>query len=204
MGIKFISEGAEAKVYSVEFIGRESILKRRIKKSYRIKEIDEELRTNRTRNEARILGLVSGIGINSPVLFFVDRGDIIMERINGISLNEIIRHREGTSSVFSTLGIYAAVLHNNNIAHGDYTPANVIVSKGRKPYLIDFGLSEITNSIEEKALDILLMKRSISTESFNIFLKRYKRSCINGKAILKRLSVIEKRGRYNTRTLLTV
>jgi Kae1-associated kinase Bud32 len=104
---------------------------------------------------------------------------------------------------FSTLGEYAAILHNNNIAHGDYTPANVIVGRNADVHIIDFGLSEITTSVEEKALDLLLMKRSVNSFCFSKFAESYKRHCKDCRAILKRLEQIERRGRYNTRTLIT-
>jgi Kae1-associated kinase Bud32 len=205
MKIKKLSEGAESCIYSSDFLGLNSVIKRRIVKPYRIKEIDNNLRTERTRNEARIMGLVSSFGVNSPNLLLVDKYDIIMSRVYGSNLNDIL-NRNGSSSfgkIFPVLGHYAALLHNNNITHGDYTPANIIIGKKGIVYLIDFGLSSITNSIEDKALDILLMKRAIDSKSFGVFVLEYKRECKESGAILKRLQEIEKRGRYNTRTMMT-
>jgi len=39
---KLIKRGAEAEIYLSVYMGREVVIKRRIKKVYRIKEIDEE------------------------------------------------------------------------------------------------------------------------------------------------------------------
>jgi Kae1-associated kinase Bud32 len=122
-----------------------------------------------------------------------------MTIVNGKNLNAVSKWDVG---IFSTLGSYAALLHNNNIIHGDFTPANVMIDRSGRPVLIDFGLSDITNSAEEKALDILLMKRSINDNEFKKFLESYSKSCKESRAVLKRLAEIEKRGRYNTRTLM--
>ncbi|HIH50019.1 MAG: KEOPS complex kinase/ATPase Bud32 [Candidatus Micrarchaeaceae archaeon] len=202
--MKMISEGAEAQIHSVRCMGIESVLKRRIRKNYRIEEMDRELRARRTKNEARIIGLASTLQINAPALLLVDQYDIVMSRIAGEQLSSILNRKgRNMEKTFSTLGEYAAILHNNNIAHGDYTPANVIVGRNADVHIIDFGLSEITTSVEEKALDLLLMKRSVNSFCFSKFAESYKRHCKDCRAILKRLEQIERRGRYNTRTLIT-
>jgi Kae1-associated kinase Bud32 len=204
MSMKKISEGAESYIYSAQFLGIDCIVKRRIKKNYRIEEIDQAIRGQRTKNEARIMALVSALEINSPSLLLVDRHDIFMSRIYGLNLNGLLNScLYDVDKTFSVLGRYLAILHNNNISHGDYTPANVIVDKRGLVYLIDFGLSEVTNSIEDKALDILLMKRSIDEGVFSKFIDAYKEHGKESKSILNRLEDIEKRGRYNTRTILT-
>jgi Kae1-associated kinase Bud32 len=205
MKLDKISEGAESHVYSVNFLGIDCILKRRSKKKYRIKEIDENIRCQRTRNEARIIGTVSSLGIDSPNLLLVDKYDIYMSRINGKNLNDILKSDKPgrLGKTFVALGKYASILHNNNIIHGDYTPANVMIEKDGTVYIIDFGLSSITNSVEDKALDLLLMKRSVKTNLFNTFIRNYLANCTDGRIIKNRLDEIEKRGRYNTRTILT-
>jgi Kae1-associated kinase Bud32 len=194
-----IAEGAEAHIYSVSIFGMEGILKLRESKRYRIKEIDENLRMQRTKKEARIMNVVGSLGISSPTLLLVDKYGIVMTIVNGKNLNAVSKWDVG---IFSTLGSYAALLHNNNIIHGDFTPANVMIDRSGRPVLIDFGLSDITNSAEAKALDILLMKRSINDNEFKKFLESYSKSCKESRAVLKRLAEIEKRGRYNTRTLM--
>lgn len=205
MNMKKLSEGAEAHIYSINFLGFDGILKRRIKKSYRIRDIDDNLRLERTKSEARIMGFVSSFGINSPNVLLVSKYDIIMNRIYGKNLNDILNSnskRDNLQKIFAILGHYAALLHNNNIIHGDYTPANVIIDANGAAYLIDFGLSDTTNSIEDKALDLLLMKRSVEKDDFRKFIDIYSKNSRDSKSIIKRLGEIEKRGRYNTRTLL--
>lgn len=204
MKMEKISEGAESSIYSLDFLGLDSVLKRRTSKAYRIGELDRSLREKRTRKEARIMGIVSSLGIDSPVVLLVDRYDIVMSRIKGRNLNVILgkKGKMDLNRVFDNIGKSIAILHNNNITHGDYTPANIIIDHRQNAYLIDFGLSDMSLSIEDKALDILLMKRAINGKYFNAFIKSYRTDCKDSSQILKRLEEIEKRGRYNTRTLL--
>ena len=198
-----LAEGAEAKIYAIDFLGLDCILKKRIVKDYRIKEIDENLRTYRTRNEARIIGTVSSLGINSPEVLLVGKYELVMKRVYGKMLNEILNSKKKKSNlkeIFRKLGNYLAILHKNNIVHGDFTPANVMIGKNGTVYLIDFGLSDVTDSLEDKALDLLLMKRAID-ENYDEFIEAYKSKSDKNDMIIKRLNEIEKRGRYNSRTL---
>jgi len=206
MRIEKLSEGAEAQIYSTHFLGIDSVIKKRMRKAYRINAIDEKIRTQRTKDEARIMSLVSSTPINAPKVLLVDKYEIVMNRIYGENLNRILdlgRKLNTMKKIFAIIGKYAAILHNNNIVHGDYTPANFMVGKDNSVYLIDFGLSDITSSIEDKALDLLLMKRSLDKKSFDEFIKAYSALSKDGKIIIDRLRQIEKRGRYNTRTLMT-
>jgi N6-L-threonylcarbamoyladenine synthase/protein kinase Bud32 len=197
-----LSEGAESRIYQVRVFGIDGIMKRRAKKGYRIREIDDNLRVQRTKKEARIMSFVLSYGIRAPTPLLVDKYDILMSRVHGSNLNDLLDSKADFGKIFSVLGNYAAILHNNNIVHGDYTPANMMVCKNGQVYLIDFGLSEMANSINEKALDLLLMKRSVSKAYFHKLVDSYKVKCKDSGTILKRLERIEKMGRYNTRTLL--
>jgi len=97
-------------------------------------------------------------------------------------------------------GEQLALLHNAGITHGDFTPANLI-SNGREIYLIDFGLAEPTSSSEERALDVLLMKRQMSRERYSDFARAYSKAAKSSGETLRRLAEIEERGRYQIRTL---
>ena len=82
---KIIAQGAEAKI----LLSNNFIIKDRIKKSYRIKEIDEKIRTRRTKSEAKLLQKASEI-INSPAPFFEPQVSfkIKMPFIKGKKLSE--------------------------------------------------------------------------------------------------------------------
>jgi Kae1-associated kinase Bud32 len=196
-----ISEGAEAFIYRGNFLGLDAVIKSRIRKGYRIKEMDERIRATRTKKEARILSIASDSGVLAPTVLFVDRYNICMSEIKGRNLNSLLKLEKDVDGVFYQLGVYAGMLHKAGIAHGDYTPANVMVDNAGKAWIIDFGLSEMTGSFEEGALDLLLMKRAISAEQFRTFEMGYKKQRLNAMEVLRRLAEIERRGRYQTRTL---
>lgn len=198
--MKILAEGAEAIVYGTELGGIAALLKRRMQKRYRIKEMDTKIRTARSRNEARIIAEVSKAGINSPRLLLFDGYDIYMTKIGGEKLNQILDSGKTNTRLFEEIGVMLGRLHNADVAHGDYTPANIIVGRDG-PYVIDFGLSEITTSMEEKSLDVLLMKRSIAKSGYSSFITGYKRSSTRSKEVLERLAIVERRGRYQVRTL---
>ena len=206
--MKLINEGAEAKIYSDRYLGVDVIVKDRIRKGYRIKEIDEVLRAQRTKGEARILYTASSNGLNVPGVLLVDGTRLYIRRIYGTSLHEYtngsVRIPESRlSRALYDAGAYGGQLHNLDIAHGDYTPANMMLDRNGALWIIDFGLGEKTRSVEEKALDILLMKRALPKFLFAKFLSGYRKSSKDHAQILKRLAEIERRGRYQTRTLST-
>ncbi|MDE1865950.1 MAG: Kae1-associated serine/threonine protein kinase [Candidatus Micrarchaeota archaeon] len=198
--VKVLAEGAESVVYDTKLNGIRALLKRRIKKDYRIAQMDAKIRSQRSKNEARIIAAVSKAGINAPRLILYDGYDLYMSAVEGDKLSEALKSNIVGATVFKRIGETLGGLHNADISHGDYTPANIILSDG-VPYVIDFGLSEITSSVEEKALDVLLMKRSVTPQRYSSFLQGYRSSCKGSNGILKRLELIERRGRYQTRTL---
>ena len=198
-----ISEGAEAVIYGVSVLGFNAVVKYRAKKRYRVEVMDRQIRATRTKNEARIMATAMVAGVHVPSVMFVDEYNICMSMIGGRNLNALMASKKVGSGMFHALGLYAGALHNAGIAHGDYTPANVMVDDKGMPWIIDFGLSEMTGSLEERALDLLLMKRSINAEQFRAFANGYKEQSKDSTVVMKRLASIEKRGRYQTRTLLS-
>lgn len=201
-----IGEGAESVLYAAEVAGMPAVVKERIEKRYRARALDDEIRVQRTRSEARILSRASASGIKVPRVLMLDKYQIFMDRLDGKTLNIILQEKKMKKAqleeVFSQSGERLAELHALDIAHGDYTPANIMVSNG-EVFAIDFGLSEMTKSTEEKALDVLLMKRSVAKKLYDVFLSSYSSTFSGAKDVLERLAEIEKRGRYQTRTLLT-
>lgn len=198
-----ISQGAESDVYMDKLFGIEIVIKNRIVKKYRIKALDEQLRYERTRSEAKIMAAASCSGAYVPRVFLINQYSLFIEYIEGEMLSRIIGEKRvlEIDSIMADAGFNLAALHRCNIAHGDYTPANLLLSKSKRLYVIDFGLSQQTNSIEEKAMDLLLMKRSVPSEQYLSFEDSYKKSYRMAQEVINRLKHIEVRGRYQTRTL---
>jgi len=202
--MKKIGEGAEAKIYLTSIFGNIVLVKVRFRKKYRERALDESLRRSRTKQEAHAMIIARRAGVRVPVVVAFDKFSIYMQRLEGRLLREVLSDTNANLpyAVFVELGHELAKMHNANIAHGDFTPANIILNGNSHAFIIDFGLSEITSSIEAKALDLLLMKRSITSEQYSAFLQGYA-AYSKSKEVLARLNEIEKRGRYQTRTLIT-
>jgi Kae1-associated kinase Bud32 len=201
--MELVSEGAEAKIYATELLGKDTIVKRRIPKEYRVKALDDALRRQRTRTEALALALASNAGVKTPELLLVDEFDIYMNRVGGVNLNKILEQSKRTevrTKIFSDAGRYLGLMHAADIAHGDYTPANIMVHEN-DVCIIDFGLATTSASVEEKALDLLLIKRSLPGAAFSDFMGGYRKAYAESKKTVGRLNSIERRGRYQTRTL---
>jgi len=188
---KLLARGAEAKVYDAELLGRAAIVKRREAKKYRVKELDESLRRSRTKSEARIMLRAAESGVAVPTVFYVNDYDVWMEKVYGALLQE----KKIAAKEYVKIGSILADLHNAGIAHGDFTPANIIV-RGRGDFaVIDFGLSTISKELEERAIDIFLMEKSIGKDEYTHFVEGYKR-CKDWKEVLAHMEKIRKRGRY--------
>lgn len=193
--MRIFSEGAEARVFETKMFGQSVVVKFRHAKAYRIKRLDEELRKSRTRREARTMQRASEAGVRVPGLLGLGEFSIYMEKVKGRLLKD-----SRASVSYSEIGKMLARMHAANVIHGDFTPANIIVN-GSDLCVIDFGLGEIGNSVENKAIDLLLMKRSIGKSEYAALLNSYYKEYADSKQVIARLAEIEKRGRYQIRTL---
>ncbi|MDE1851442.1 MAG: Kae1-associated serine/threonine protein kinase [Candidatus Micrarchaeota archaeon] len=194
--MRIIAEGAEAQVFKAVLLGDTVIVKTRKAKGYRIKAIDDDIRASRTRIEARVMERAHSSGIMVPRLIAVDSFSIYMGLVDG----KLMKDARIRKDSYGRLGRILGIMHNADIVHGDFTPANIMVAKDGL-YVIDFGLSGISKSHEEKALDVLLMKRSLGESQYRWFIDGYTHSGRESKAIMGRLAEIELRGRYQVRTL---
>ena len=194
--MKLISQGAEAKIFLDK-----NIIKERIKKLYRITEIDEKLRGFRTRREAKILKKLEAINFPSPRLINTDEAEKIeIEFLDGEALKNVLE-KKNYLKLSEEIGRKVAILHNNEIIHADLTTSNMIFKE--EIYFIDFGLSFFSHKIEDMAVDLHLLKEAleskhykISEEAFEKVLEGYKKESLKGVEVLKRLETVEKRGRY--------
>ncbi len=172
------------------------VIKKRIPKSYRIKEFDEYVRKKRTKREAKILKKLENT-INVPKVLEVKDFIIKMELINGKTLKEIKDFEGLNKGIIKKMAELVSKLHEKGIIHGDLTLKNFIL-KDEELYLIDFGLAYFSNQIEDKATDLVVLKDVLSLEGkenlFNLFLENYEQK--DKEKIIKRIEEIEERGRY--------
>lgn len=239
--IQLISQGAEAKIFLNE--KEKFIIKDRVPKSYRIKELDDKIRKQRTKSESKLLTKASNI-INSPKPFFIpDFYQIKMPYIDGKKLSNSLNDfpLEEQKQIMRNIGKSIAELHKLDIIHGDLTTSNMILvsdnSKNNKEvndnskdglddnsnnnisndkqtnkkliydnfgiFFIDFGLGYISKKIEDRAVDIHLLKQALEARHFQNweilfqeFQKSYSENYSEAKIIFERLTAVEHRGRY--------
>ncbi|MFA5173985.1 MAG: KEOPS complex kinase/ATPase Bud32 [Candidatus Pacearchaeota archaeon] len=195
--IKCLSKGAEA-VISLE---DNKIIKNRIKKSYRISSLDEKLRKSRTKSEAKIIEKLKDIVPVPKIIQTDNKEQIIMEHIEGKKLSEHLE-KLNWKNLCIQIAENISKMHNQNIIHSDLTTSNMIFNpKNNLLYFIDFGLAFHSQRIEDKAVDLHLLKQaldakhfSIAEKAFEIILKNYNTN--QSKEIIQRIKTIESRGRY--------
>jgi len=195
-----VAQGAEAILYREEDI----LIKERIKKGYRIKEIDEKLRKRRTRSEARLLREARRLGIAAPNVIDESEFLIKMSFIRGERIKEIL-DEDNYQDIGEKIAKAVVILHDHDIIHGDLTTSNMIL-KTNEIYFIDFGLGFHSNRVEDKAVDLYLLHQALESTHFNvleevweIILKTYEENSKEAEKIIKTLAEIEKRGRYRKR-----
>ena len=99
--MKIIDRGAE----SILYIENNKLVKERIKKSYRIDEIDIERRKYPTRREAKLLNEASKV-INVPKVYEVDDKDmkVVMDYIKGQRLKEVFDKLKNRKEICKEIG----------------------------------------------------------------------------------------------------
>ena len=187
-------------------MGRKVVQKRRVKKAYRIKQIDTRLIVSRTKEEAKLLAESRTYGVSVPLIYDVDlhNGIITMEYLAGKRLKDIINGLDEVERkrLCEMIGESIARLHNHDIIHGDITTSNMILSHDRI-YFIDFGLGCKTIETEAKGVDLhVLMEAFESTHSqhprcFHYVSEGYTRK-YHGDAseVMEKIQDIIRRGRY--------
>jgi TP53 regulating kinase-like protein len=122
-----------------------------------------------------------------------DTGDLLMK------LNPIAQE----------IGKVLGKLHATNIIHGDLTTSNMLLVNNGKDIptvvLIDFGLSHVESSIEDKGVDLYVLERAlISTHTnvdqlFQAILSSYMKQNKNeSREIARKLDEVRARGRKRT------
>jgi TP53 regulating kinase-like protein len=195
-----IGDGAEAVIYR----DGDTAVKERIRKGYRIIEIDERLRKFRTRREAKLIEKVGKLGFGPR---FIDSDEknmkIRMGFIDGRKVRDII-DQNNLKRLCQEIGKGVAELHNNKIIHSDLTTSNMIFKD--KIYFIDFGLSFESAKVEDKAVDLHLLRQALESkhhelyeQAFKEVMDSYMQHAKDAAEVQERFSVVEKRGRYKSK-----
>lgn len=103
--------------------------------------------------------------VNCPAVLSVDaqEGFIVMEHIEGVTAKQAIISKLHTlSHIANEIGQVIATAHNCDLIHGDLTTSNILFRNG-KAVLIDFGLAQVSSMVEDKAVDLYVLERAISS-----------------------------------------
>jgi len=97
-------------------------------------------------------------------------------------------------------------MHGAGIIHGDLTTSNILVNVSTSVLtLIDFGLSHVETSAEDKAVDLYVLERALTSTFSNIpwffenLLDSYRKHyTAGGEAVYLKLEEVRLRGRKRT------
>ncbi|MEW5748552.1 MAG: KEOPS complex kinase/ATPase Bud32 [Candidatus Thermoplasmatota archaeon] len=197
--------GAEARLDSSVWMGRDVVVKQRVVKGYRHPSLDKAIQTSRIRNEARLLMEARRAGIAVPVVYSVDYAEnrIVMEEVKGARVKDALNllPEPEARTVCAKIGEIAARLHAGDIVHGDLTTSNMLL-EGERIVLIDFSLGSKTSELEDKGVDMHLLEEAFHSAHhqrsglYEVVKSSYVGGYSQGDAVLKKVKEIEKRGRY--------
>ncbi len=204
LSLKLVKKGAEADIYLTSWNGHDAILKIRKKKDYRVHSLDIRIRTLRTIREAKMISEAKSFGVTTPLVYFVDekKCEIYFQFVPG----KLVRDLPATQivKICKEIGRIVGILHQNCIMHGDLTTSNFILSQ-RGLVILDFGLSQKTDKVDDYAIDLRLFKEVLNSAHAKIvdnawvsFIRGYQEilgSLLTDK-VINQVLVIEKRGRY--------
>lgn len=182
---ELIAQGAEARLYKGFYLGKACLMKERFLKNYRHPELDARLTKDRIKAEARAIIRARSAGIATPILYLVDleRRSIYMEYVENATvlkdfIDETISGKTDVDHLLDFigrgLGTLIARLHSRHIIHGDLTTSNILLKNdsNESPYndqskaetqfvMIDFGLARVDSTLEDKAVDLYVLERSL-------------------------------------------
>ena len=148
--------GAEAEVISGTWHGRPAVLKKRRPRGWRHPDLDASLTKKRMTNEIKLTIWLARRGAPVPAIWDVDidEAKIIMERIEGKPLIEILQSNEHDEKLLIDVGKAIRELHRNAVNHGDLSTNNILITNQREVVLIDLGLSSREYDVEGFGIDL--------------------------------------------------
>jgi Kae1-associated kinase Bud32 len=188
----YLISGAEASVKMEDGV----LIKERVPKSYRLKDLDERIRRERTKAEARLLSEARRAGVPTPIIYDIYNSTIKMQYLNGTAVKHVI-----DENLSEQIGSLVAELHMAGIIHGDLTTSNLIFFNDRI-YMIDFGLAFNDSSIEARGVDVHVLFQTFESTHrdhgilIDAFCRGYRKDFRQADEVLERVKEIEKRGRY--------
>jgi Kae1-associated kinase Bud32 len=163
------ARGAEATLRAVEWMGLPALLKERDLKSYRPKALDERLRRERTRTEARLLVDARRLGVRTPLIYDIDlpRHRLVLEQLPGATFKAMLEDAALAPAALAravrAFGQALGKLHAGGISHGDLTSSNVLFPDGPDgpPAFLDLSMGSRSPGVEELGIDLHLVEEDL-------------------------------------------
>ena len=197
--MELLYKGAEASIWKSEYLEMPAVVKQRIAKSYRIKEIDEKIRKARIKKEVLML-IESQKAVSTPKVLDVNLKEmtITMQFIEGSKVRDLFYKGKDLEKTAELIGKSLKKLHAKGIIHNDLTTSNMILKDGEL-YFIDFGLAQTSPSTEDKAVDVLVFKKMLKSTHWKYYEKVWAafEKAYAEKTVLKQVKEVEKRARYS-------
>ncbi|WP_254272639.1 bifunctional N(6)-L-threonylcarbamoyladenine synthase/serine/threonine protein kinase [Haloarcula marina] len=188
-------QGAEATVA----IEADRVVKDRVPRTYRHPTLDDRLRTERTRQEAKLTSDARRHGVPTPLVLDVDPEEsrIVFQRVGESDLRGAL-----SADRTADVGRHLARIHDAGFVHGDPTTRNVRVAPSGRTFLIDFGLGYYTDEPEDHAMDLHVLAQSLAGTADDperllaAAEDAYRAESGHAEAVFASLDDIEGRGRY--------
>ncbi|KAI6659986.1 TP53-regulating kinase-like [Oopsacas minuta] len=211
MNQELFKQGAEARIYKSSIFNKPCIVKERFLKCYRHPTLHKKLSDKRMIQEARSLVRCHTIGVRTPLVYHtdLDTHKLYLELLPHPLLNDLISSLEAreqqSADITDTIrdvGRQIALMHDNDVIHGDLTTLNILVDiKSGDSYFIDFGLSSVSSLSEDKAVDLYVLERAITSshpkmsQLFTDILTSYAQYSSKTAKTLNKLKEVRQRGR---------
>jgi N6-L-threonylcarbamoyladenine synthase/protein kinase Bud32 len=194
-GLGSSRRGAEAVVTFHDGVSE----KCRVPKRYRVSALDQHLIAERTRAEARLIHAARKGGAPTPVIRDITADTIVMDQIRGSLLTQAFTEKNVREA-----GRVIGRLHSAGIMHGDLTTSNLILRESdSRCVLIDFGLAQVTNEIEQRGVDIHVLFQTFESTAPDradmlkaVFTEGYAETFAGAGEVITREQQIGLRGRY--------
>jgi hypothetical protein len=107
--------------------------------------------------------------------FFTENGTayMVMEYLEGRSLQEVLNERGGRLQFAEALGVILPVMrglarvHEKNVLHRDISPDNIYITNDKRSKLLDFGAARMALSQGEQNLTVILKRGYAPLEQYN-------------------------------------
>ena len=157
----FMKMGYQGVLYKLNVDGVQLVIKKANKQSF----ILGRLNQNSLHHEYKIYKQLKDLEGIPKCYGLTEKGDLILEYIDGQTYRESQYELEGKDEFFNQLLILIQKMHDLGVSHGDLKRKdNIFVDENKKPYLIDFGtaISSKTNNIVKRMFFQFLKKTDLN------------------------------------------